>query len=145
MLIRWDRIRQIADDIDNEEQLKLRFNMGEWGTSTATCGTVACVAGFALHRFDPKTWQEVLHGAWTDVGKEAARHFGLGRCNEQELFMAEGSNLSFHAMTADPKHVARSLRWMTDHKVINWRRAWEATADAGAPAWMLVTDFEDDR
>ena len=53
-----DRMLEVADHIENldEEQ----FSMNHWRQRSSTCGTVCCIAGWAVELYDPECPLEAI-------------------------------------------------------------------------------------
>ena len=83
------RRRTVADALREESLMK--FNISTWGEKNS-CGTSACIAGYAVAIFDNEMWLNFLRDgtAVMDIENKAAEILGLTEEEADGLFLNIG-------------------------------------------------------
>jgi len=135
----WAKLHLVANAIEKEDRVK--FDMNDYIWVEKDCGTLACVAGFAVFLFDRKAWnarEKAERAAWHDphfsfevnlfdIGKNALQLTDPEATHLFTFEYVEDSYDWYYKVNQDKPHTVRALRWMADNKVIDWPRAWDAT------------------
>lgn len=120
-----ERLLAVADAIENHEpQDGLGFEMSGWfetgeGTEDwegTDCGSVACIAGWAVkiaHPEDPTYLNTMAEGLILSEGKQA---LGLDSLQGAELFAPDDFNLP----TVTPSHAVAVIRDFVKTEEIDW-------------------------
>jgi len=127
-----DRIRELADVIERGEPPipGMRFDMRHFfapsieniETNGATCGTVACIAGWAVAKWGSRDDLLRMNGA--GVSEAAARLLGLSRETAYSLFTPFGEDGGAHnPFAAGGINAARVLRNLAETGRVDWRVA----------------------
>lgn len=142
MGINADRLRAVASAIEAGTLAKFNmydilstdFEYDEESQDFHKCGTLACVAGFALLLFAKPLYGKNPHDLG---GHQAADILGLDNTQRDELFYCDRSYhdpidhfVNFEIIHKHEEFVPDALRWMADNDCIDWD---QAMAAVGAP------------
>jgi hypothetical protein len=135
-----ERINKLADIIEaGQEANDFGFNMETWGSrgrrtivdksdheSGHKCGTVACIAGWAVAAFGVSGRAKKFNGdRATDMNvncmSSATKLLGLGVMLSEELFLARGQGVYLGTIT--PEHAVRTLRLLAETGEVDWKAA----------------------
>jgi hypothetical protein len=113
--MKWEVLSRIADRIETDN----RFDMSTYSCPDAKCGTVACVGGHIVWEYDPEAFNRgasIFQHACNIL--DAPYHTGERLfCPPEHIMIAINRN----------KHlVPAALRWMVEHRKINWWAAGDA-------------------
>jgi hypothetical protein len=116
-------MRRIADAIEREPE---KFDMGDfYNEDPYKCETIMCVGGWAVCLTNPGIIED---GYSIDFEVEGAEALGLDGNTAGSLFfrMHVGGDRG-DSIPITAKNAPAMLRWMADHRVIDWDEAFEAT------------------
>lgn len=137
-----DNILAVADAIENStlaqrhrkadrigfnmENFVLRAYRGVDDKTGHACGTVACIAGWAVALFDengeprekPLSPKDLKGLAAQDITEQAGKTLGLKFKVSEDLFMAWSSPLDLGDITAE--HAVKTLRHLARTGKVNW-------------------------
>lgn len=117
-----ENMLKVADAIEAERvgSKKVHLDVTSWHNYNS-CGTTACIAGFAHHLMFKEG--NVTHGkprAHTSAGLAGKEYLGLSREQAGVLFHGVGYGRDF------PDLVPDMLRWMALNGKVSWERAFAA-------------------
>ncbi len=136
-----DKLRQVADAIENHAKLGVKFDMDVFlepvSTIAHTCGTVGCIGGFTLLELDPERaeyevnsfkgyvapkpeWLYPSGGMKLSRSERAGELLGLTYVQAKHLFFGTDTKVTFELINYNAARVPEALRWMADNQVISW-------------------------
>lgn len=124
--MRTDRILELADVIERQPEYHSPHRRGESGFTMsryvhhADCGSPACIAGWAVHKYVPRRyWNQDL------VASYAREALGLDLVTAKDLFVPR--SLAAHVQASpgssryiSPQRAARTLRYLACTGHVDW-------------------------
>lgn len=134
-----DKLLHIAKLIEQPISKDLTFDMTTFGRDDDTCGTSACIAGYAVFLHDKDTWRKAMRTSVTIghpmIELRGRQILGLSQADADELFMATSLEDGPHQIHEDlAEHVPNALRWMVLNNTYNWHAALTALGVEHTPA-----------
>lgn len=126
-----------ADELRDERDAKIRFNMGTWFGMTNEggdhvqgeeheCGTAACLAGWTviLHKGIDRTTRSLKIGPYDFIEDVAASILGLDSVTAARLFVPSVAGWPLHRIKR--KHGIRVLKRLLETGKVDWHWALNA-------------------
>lgn len=115
-----EKLRRIADEIEKHPE---QFDMGDYFSN---CGTVMCIAGWAIFLYKPSKIKMGNHRLYGDIAGEILE---LTESELGDLFFTFSTYYEGEVQDVNGTNAPRCLRWMADNEKIDWAQAMNRSID----------------